>query len=120
MPARSWISAADAASPAQVAADDRAAGSTDPDLALAIDGERESRVAADLAPLADLERIAQFLQCARFIKERGDGGIGGAGGGVFGNADAKRRKSGEFLVSRARNSWEVLGMFRKTGFRVNY
>jgi hypothetical protein len=38
----------------------------------------------------------------------------------FSNRSNPREKSGEFLVSRVRNSWEVLGMFRKTRFQINY
>jgi len=38
----------------------------------------------------------------------------------FSNRSNLREKSGEFLVIRARNSWEVLGMFRKAQFRINY
>lgn len=38
----------------------------------------------------------------------------------FSNRSNPGEKSGEFLVSRARNSWEILGMFRKVRFRINY
>src|SRR5690606_33355152 len=65
----------------------------DPGLAIGIDVQLELRIAAEFTALAGQVAAVAPGQAAVLVQQRGDAGIGAAGGRVFGNAHAGRERA---------------------------